>query len=272
MDIIIPSAGRWNRQPTLEQLSRAGIHPILVVQAHEASKYSQGWSSKATIFVLPPKIRTIAPTRQHILNEVGVSPSFCMLDDDLAFYKRRDDDRTKLRDITPTELAAAFWQIDANLGPEYAHVGFTAREGANRNTGHHALNTRIMRVLGYHRPTLNRLGIRFDDVELMEDFHVALQLLEAGVPNLVLNDYAHNQDGSNVAGGCSTFRTMERHGAAAQKLADLHPRFVTVVEKTTKGAWGGGTRKDVLIQWKKAYAHGLIEGHPLNATRPEQGI
>lgn len=257
MDIVIPSLGRWTRQPTLNALKAAGIRPFLVVQAHEWEHYAGAFNGRDVELIgLPKAITTISTTRQWVLENVGNGgQSLIMVDDDLAFYKRRDDDRTKLRDITPTELSAAFWHMHSCLG-QYGHVGFAAREGANRNTDHHALNTRIMRVLGYHRPTLKRLNLRFDDVELMEDFHVALSLLEAGVPNLVLNDYAHNQDGSNVAGGCSVFRTLERHGAAAQKLADLHPNFVTVVEKTTKGAWGGGTRKDVMIQWKKAYASG----------------
>ncbi len=258
MDIVIPSLGRWTRQPTLQALVKAGIRPYLVVQNHEWEHYAGAFNGRDVELVgLPSAIRTISTTRQWILENVGSgSSSLIMIDDDLAFYKRRDDDRTKLRDITPSELNAAFQHMDACLG-EYGHVGFAAREGANRNTNHHALNTRIMRVLGYHRPTLIKRGIRFDQVELMEDFHVALQLLESGVPNIVLNDYAHNQDGSNSAGGCSSFRTMERHGTAAQRLAILHPRFVSVVEKTTKAAWGGGTRLDVLIQWKKAYASGL---------------
>jgi len=35
-------------------------------------------------------------------------------------------------------------------------------------------------------------------------------------------------------------------------LAELHPGLVKVVTKETKGAWGGGTRTDVVVQWKKA--------------------
>jgi hypothetical protein len=38
----------------------------------------------------------------------------------------------------------------------------------------------------------------------------------------------------------------------------LHPNIVSVVEKTTKTAWGGGTRMDVIIQWKKALGKGLV--------------
>jgi hypothetical protein len=34
----------------------------------------------------------------------------------------------------------------------------------------------------------------------------------------------------------------------------LHPAFVKVVEKATKTSWGGETRTDVQVSWKKAYA------------------
>ncbi len=249
MDIVIPTYGRAHNQETLKHLLTARLEVTLVVQAREADQYEPDGGVK--IVILPDSIRTIAPTRQWIVENVGHSDHICMLDDDLVFYRRRTDDPTKLRGITPVELSDAFYLMDRHLA-NYPHVGFAAREGANRNTESRLFNTRIMRVLGYDRVTLKKHDIRFDEMEVMEDFHVALQLLEAGYDNLVMNEVAHNQGGSGSSGGCSHFRTAELHAANAQKLADLHPQFVTVVDKTTKGSFGGGTRKDVRIQWKKA--------------------
>lgn len=252
MDLIIPTYGRVGRQETLRQLLRAGLAPALVVQEREYDEYDRVWGSSAQIHCLPDRIRKIAPTRQWILENFDVA-KFCMLDDDLWFYRRREDDRTKLRDITPMELKQAFDDMSFALDC-YAHAGFTAREGANRNTDAFMRNTRIMRVLGYHADTLRREGIRFDEMDVMEDFHVALSLLERGHENVVLNDFAHNQaGGSGAQGGCSHFRTPELQAANARRLAELHPDFVKVTQKTTKGAWGGGTRTDVTVQWKKAY-------------------
>ena len=255
MDIVIPTCGRSGGQTTLQQLEGAGLKATLVVQAQEAHEYAKYRSSTTSIRVLPPSINTVAPTRQWILENVGVHDKVVMVDDDLVFYMRRDDDRTKLRDIYPRELNTAFWEMNHALGL-FAHAGFAAREGANRNTDSLVYNTRIMRVLGYRRDVLQRYNIRFDALPLMEDFHVAISLLKRGEMNVVLNNYAHNQSGSNKAGGCSTFRTPELHAASAKALALLHPAFVEVVEKTTKGAWGGGTRTDVRISWKKAYTNG----------------
>ena len=255
MDLIIPTAGRWQKQTTLEALLYAGLTPTLVVQDKEVDKSLEHWRGvPAKLAPLPSHITTIAPTREWILHNVGSDSTFCMLDDDLVFYRRRTDDPTKLTDILPEELEKAFWEMENMLRVEAPHIGFAAREGANRNIEPWLWNTRIMRVLGYNRDTLRRENIHFDRLPVMEDFDVALQLLEKGYANCVLNRYAHNQAGSGAAGGCSTFRTPAMQAMAAHELARLHPGFVKVVEKTTKGAWGGGTRTDVNIQWKKAYA------------------
>ena len=249
MDIIIPTHGRAGKQETAKRLAHAGIEFHTVVQADEAHLFG------GNVWVLPRDIKTIAPTRQWILENVGGSRSIVMLDDDLVFFRRREDDATKLRDITGPELAEMFLIMERQLHI-CAHVGIAAREGANRVTAQFVPNTRIMRVLGYDRNILLEDKIRFDAIPLMEDFHVALSLLERGYPNMILNSYANNQGGSGSAGGCSLFRTKELQRECALKLKELHPQFVTVVEKETKGSFGGGIRTDVRIQWKECYKHG----------------
>lgn len=52
---------------------------------------------------------------------------------------------------------------------------------------------------------------------------------------------------------CKHKASNRRQAAAAHQLHSLHPDFVKVVKKTTKGAWGGGERTDVTVAWKKAY-------------------
>jgi hypothetical protein len=253
MDLIIPTYGRPYAQDTLRHLSQAGFLVHLVIQHREHLKYQ---NLPAQLWILPPYIETIAPTRQWIVENVGSSDKILMLDDDLTFFTRRDDDRTKFRDSASKDLLDMLTAIEVQLR-YFAHVGIAAREGGNRNTETILLNTRIMRVLGYRRDVLKATGIKFNTMEVMEDFHVALSLLELGYANVICNDWCQNQAGSGKSGGCSHFRTPELHAHNAQKLHDMHPQFVKVVEKTTKGAWGGGTRTDVQISWKKAYADGV---------------
>ena len=230
---------------------------ILVVQHAEATNYAR-WSTpgKVDIYVLPPGIDRISPTRQHILENVGGNRLLCMVDDDLRFFKRRDDQRDKLREIQPSELRDAFAEMGHYLDLDYQHAGFAAREGANRNTGEFMFHTRMMRVLGYNRNWVLQRDLRFDRTSFMQDFDMHLQILRAGGKSILLNNYAHNQGSSNAPGGCSKTRTMEKLAEAAHTLQSLHPKFVRLSERETKTAWGGGTRTDVTVSWKKAFEEG----------------
>ena len=183
-----------------------------------------------------------------------------MLDDDITFAKRRLDDLTKFENMTSPDYAALFAQLASALAT-HAHVGVLAREGGNRITEHAVYNTRMLRVLCYRVPEFFKAGASFTRLHFMEDFDVTLQLLRAGLPNMVLCDYVSNQGGSNAAGGCSTYRTLEGQAQAAHGLKALHGDFVKVVQKTTKTAWNGATRTDVVIGWKKAaVAGGIVLG------------
>lgn len=256
MDIVIPTCGRAGNQPTHDQLEAARIKHWLVVQEHEASAYRQYVSNTCILVVLPPTIRTIAPTRDFIVHHVGGSGKLVMLDDDLTFFARREDEPDKFRDLERFELRNLFDCVEESLGT-HAHVGIANREGGNRQTDRLIYNTRILRLLGYRRDVLLKHQINFSAVQLMEDFHVALMLLRLGYPNIIENGYCHNQAGSGAAGGCSHFRTPELHAEMARYLTDLHAPFVRLVTKETKTSFGGGERLDVNIQWKQAYATGI---------------
>jgi hypothetical protein len=82
---------------------------------------------------------------------------------------------------------------------------------------------------------------------------MTLSLLELGYPNLISFKYMHDQPTSGSKGGCERYRTKEMLDQEARKLQDLHPGFVSIVEKSTKHAWGGGKRTDVICYWKKAF-------------------
>lgn len=258
MRIYIPSYKRPDTQPTFNQLRGVkGADTYVVVAPEEAQDYCRSIPGTALI-TLPKGVQgNIGRVRQWIAKhhaQHSGSDAFVMMDDDLVFSTRRTDDPTKAAPATKADLASMLKSM-GNILKHFTHVGILAREGANRFADDGMLeNTRMMRVLGYNVQRLMEVDVKFDRVELMEDFDVTLQLLRKGQKNYVLCDWWHNQAGSNKDGGCSVTRTMEAHAAAAHKLAELHPGFVQVVEKVTKTAWGGGTRTDVKIAWKKAFA------------------
>ncbi|MFO0448609.1 MAG: hypothetical protein ACK52I_08100 [Pseudomonadota bacterium] len=256
MQIFIPTYGRSGEQATLSNLLPTGRKVTLVVQEREASKYlAHSVLESVSVQVLPPEIQTISATRDYILKH-ATDDSILMLDDDLDFAVRRTDDPTRFRSPETEDIKRMLNEVEELLTTS-PFVSIGAREGGNRNVEPYLYNTRMMRALGYRRDYLNAWKITFAPMELMEDFHVALQIMLVGGTCVVANKWVTNQrSGSGAKGGCSSYRTLEMHGDAARQLAALYPEYVTVVHKQTKTAWGGQPRLDVRVAWKKAAAAG----------------
>lgn len=233
-------------------MHEAGIHCILLVQESEATEYAK-MIGPHELWVLPPHIKTLAPTRDYIIHDMPTeSDHVVFMDDDLQFAVRREDDRTKFRQPTGDDLRKMIAAVDRQLDFS-PMVGIGAREGGNRNTEKFLYNTRIMRVLAFNRSYLQRHKLYFTPMVVMEDFHINLQILRSGADTCVLNNWVSNQvGGSDASGGCSVYRSDTVQSEAAHMLAARHPGYVKVVHKTTKTAWGGKTRTDVIVQWKKA--------------------
>lgn len=249
MIVVIPTYGRDQHQKTLENLPRSIQEKVvLVVQDREKHRYSH---RNVTYTVLPPEIQDIATTRDWIIR-FNNQDKILMLDDDLEFAKRREDDPTKFREATEKELEWLFLHI-SDLLDIYPHVSVSPREGANRNTDSLLFNGRAMRVLGYRTSIIKAHNLVFSPATFMCDFHMTLCLLRLGYANCIINSFVNNQSGSNTAGGCSSQRTPLLQTAAAEFLQAIHPDFVTTVKKFTKTSWGGTERTDVRVQWKKAF-------------------
>jgi len=251
MQIYIPTMGRVGKQTTLNNLPPAlRKQAILVVPPSEATAHEH-----PNILIHPAKCKSIGPVRQFICdqhNSETFGPNIIMLDDDLTFFARRTDDTAKFRNAEDKDVSNGFALVDKLL-KSYAHVGIRHREMA-QDADLVQYATRALRALAYNVNILRHHKIRFDRSIVMEDFDVTLQLLRLGYPNAVISSLIQNQGRSNAPGGCSTYRTMEKQAEGAHTLKKLHPDFVKVVEKETKTAWGGGTRTDVVVAWKKAYA------------------
>lgn len=249
MEIYIPTRARY-QQDTWKSLPEEIRKKVIFVTPWSDDHIR---STKDIMLVrrTPPEISGIGPTRQWIIDQAK-DKKIVMLDDDLVFATRRDDEPTKFRESSNADIIRLFQSIELTLDA-YPSVGVATREGGNRDTGNFVFNTRLLRILAYRVDVLKKEEIRFDRLEFMEDFDVTLQLLRRGHPNCKINWIVHNQRSSNAPGGCSTYRTLEKQAAAARGLKELHPEFVTVVTKQTKTAWNGNERTDVIIGWKKAY-------------------
>lgn len=252
MRVYIPTLGRVGRQETAKALKDTGLDVVLVCPLSESQRHINNGHQ---VLCHLDTLRGISAKRQWIVDNTD-DPVICMMDDDLTFAARRADNHTLFRPADPEQIHAAVEEM-TYYAEVCGHSAISPREGANRNVEATIRNTRMMRAMAWGRKQLKESGADFSVVELMEDFHVTLHLLTRGYPSISINWLVQNQRGSNTEGGCSTFRTLSMHNSAARALADRYPRFVKTVEKTTKTAWGGATRTDVIVKWKAAYEHGV---------------
>jgi hypothetical protein len=202
----------------------------------------------------------IADTRR-VIGAGTDADKFVMLDDDLTFLVRRDAETHHQKMATPPDVTEALAMIDHKLD-HYASVGLSARESNGLSDGmvgpKPALREvyRMMRVMGYR--TRDFLSVEHGRVAVMEDHDVQLQLLRSGRKNAILYWWASGQVQTGNPGGCSAYRTLAVHNAAANRLAELHPGLVRVRTAHVTGKdrkTGGGAmvgRAEVTIQWKKA--------------------
>lgn len=257
MKIYIPTRARNAKQITARALVAAGIPFTRVVDYEERGVWQAGKQEReASLLVCPQKYdRHIGAVRQYIIDQHNVKKdgaALLMLDDDLRFFRRRDDDPTKFLRASDSDVRTCLNQM-TTLMRKYAHGGLCAREGANREVEPLLECKRLLRALCYDVTVLRKEKIRFDSMVVMEDFHVALTLLERGYKSFCYRAYVQDQTQSNAPGGCSTYRTLDRQAAGARALHKAHPYFVKVVEKTTSTAWNGATRTDVQVAWQRAF-------------------
>lgn len=252
--IYIPSRGRVTRQFTLAQLPLE-LRKItyLVVDEPEYNTYKAAHFTKCKA-VLKSGGKGIAKVREFIANHC-TKPKLIMLDDDLRFYARIEGS-TKLRKLEVHEYITMFDEV-SNWLDIVPHAAISAREGNNRIKEPYRYAARALRCLAFRTAEYKKIA-SVGRITVMEDFDSALRLMRQGWANVVLFNYAQNQDGgSNRAGGCSSYRTMAIQGLAAQTLARLHAPYVKVVTKQTRSAWQGQERQDVTVYWRKAWLSGL---------------
>lgn len=263
MEIYIPSTGRAAHQTTLAGLPKElRKRTALVVPLKEVVSYLQ-IADQHGCKVIGCPAKGIAATRQWIIDHARDQYVF-MIDDDMRFYKRKRSGEIALVKCEPGDIGAMFDALLKWLKTGVAHVGVCARFESSYYLIDYRVVARVNNFHGYDRKVIQKEKIRFDALPLMEDFHMTLSLLERGYPNVVLYDYCWNQDASNRAGGCSSYRNASMQAASAKTLKKFHPDVVKIVTKESKASstsWEGmKQRVDVNIQWRKSYT-GPVHPH-----------
>ena len=264
--IYIPTLHRTKKQRSFEYLPESWRDRIFLVTVEEDVEDLRKNYPEANTIVPPKEVKGISKVRQWII-ENAETRYVWMCDDDQHFYKRLPNDwhlkyvsdkehfnYNPMEDLL-NETAELISKEKTKLGNKFFGVGLSARQGNNRMFPQtHVYNSRMYNTYALDTYLFKKEGIRFDEFEVMEDFNVTLSFLTRGYPNVIMYEYCWGQIESNMAGGCSEYRTQELQRKNAERLVKKFPRFVTLIEKKSK-SWGGdfSTRSDVRVQWKKAF-------------------
>lgn len=253
MIIVIPTFNRVQRQVTLKETPKNLHKYVYLCCTKEEQPLLEKETGHKQFIIQPAKVKTIHAKRQFILEwcRDNAVKKVLMLDDDM-FWQARGPKGLIKEYASETHVTSAMKEMAALLG-EFAHAGFSSRLGNNRVESDYARTTRMMHSLGYNVKAFFAAKADFNRVHGKEDFDVTLQLLQKGYDNCVVYHTCVSPGKYDAPGGCSTERTLESANAAAEKLKSLHPEFVSVVEKTFKN----NPRMEVMMKWKRAYAHGV---------------
>ena len=254
MKICIPTYKRSHNQITLQSIPDQLLSSTYLFCNKFEEKDLQEYN--VNVVVMPDDIKGIGRVRQFILDYNYDSDKILYLDDDLTFL-RRDDGTTKLRKIGKENFLELYNWFIKQLDKNYGIAGLSMQGGNNRYEGNSVEFGRIYSVYALKISTLKNHNIRFDEIEVMEDFNVVLDLLRHGYRSIINTQFAHTQKASNQPGGCSdSGRTKEVQESSAIYLAGKHAPFVMLVKKKSKNWVGMEERVDVRISWKKAYREG----------------
>lgn len=266
MLIVIPTRNRVGKQLTLDSLT-VGLRAktVLVCPESEVRRHTGRVDDSVELLAQPDENFTIAQKRKWIVEHFHRKKvqKIIMLDDDLRFYCKRDDDPKLIRQAEKSDVDRWFGELFEVLSPEIPHDSIHSRMGSQQWT--HGWRTgRAMYVLGYYLPIVAKRAV-FGRIETREDMDVTLQLLSAGYPNAVCTSFISEQRAGwgggvgNTIGGCDGQRTIKSSDADADRLAELHPGLVRVVEKQYRASV---PRKEVVCAWGNALRDGQQRRYP----------
>jgi len=253
MKICIPTYRRIDAQITLQSIPDELRHQTVLicekVEEEELKKYG------VRVLTLPDSVKGIGNVRQWVVENIN-SKFIWFIDDDLSFQRRVKDSK-KLTKITDSDFIDLYNWTKQCLQKGFGIVGCSAQGGNNRFENKFTYFNRIYAIYALNTEILIKHNIRFDEIELMEDFNVILHLLRFGYRSVINTEFAHNQKAANQTGGCSDMgRNEEMQKKSAYILAEKHKPFVSVVKKTSKNWVGMEERHDVKVYWKKAFEQG----------------
>jgi hypothetical protein len=258
MRIIIPTRQRTDQQLTLDSFPRElRKKTVIICPPKEVFKLSGiDINGDVQVMAQPDPYWTIAQKRKWILEEFHTfgEEKIIMLDDDLRFSVRISEDDWHLKEIRGKDLIPVFDLLENKLGPEFPHVGLGPRQGNNTlDEVGWKTPAKMCYSLGYYLPIVVK-ECELGRIETREDMDITLQLLRKGYPNAVWHTTVNDQRKYDAPGGATNERSIASSNQDARRLAQLHPGYVSTVERKYKASI---PRIEVICQWQKALEDGL---------------
>ena len=243
---------------------------FLVVPEDQYQDYKQYEKEGIRLITMPKNIPSYLPSQRQWVIENAESDHVFIMDDDLQFYKRRDDLKLRVattHDVEDMMTAVRIHLMDTNM------VSISSRYQNNLYPTEYKENARCSRCYTVDRHIfLNKLhctkcdskgGFRYNPMEpfVHEDMWLVLHWFHNGYTNRQLYNYAQSDKGTNTKGGCSLYRTPDVQQESAFFVQEHFPDIIKVSRKITKGTWSGfdknqageNVRTDMTIQWAKAF-------------------
>lgn len=252
MMVYIPTLKREEKQFTLQSIpERWKSRTFLVCPPNE----KHDWEN----IIYEPRPMKISEKRQYILDQ---SPSnfVAQLDDDLFFYKREQEGKSKRTRMDNCGEMLDLMESWLQQGDVYCGIS-NSFMCQNNPTEYYYGKPSFSLFVNKNFLSLN--NIQFNKLDYFEDFHIPLSVLECGKRLRFSGDFIVDQKKANAPGGCSVFRNEESNRQAMIELQKLHPRYVFLQEK--KGAKNQGlvVNLEMKIAFAKAYKDNVDIGGSL---------
>lgn len=256
MKILIPSRSRPKTMSTPFQIPEKYRGDTTVYVAVEQKAEYQQANPSLTIKSVST-MNDLLGKKLELMARDADDELVMLCDDDFVFFRRIDPFEPQLRKMEEDDwddMMLAIKDLFAKNENLYG-VGISMRQGNNRLEWNGNENTRLNGCIIYRRSLFLDDRIQHDRMNPMNDFDVNLQLLRLGYDNHLIAEFCYNQGGTNAPGGSSDYRTLTTQAASAHKLAELHPGFVNIRQKSNKtGPIELRERTEVTVFWKKARA------------------
>ena len=250
MKIYIPTLGRVDKQITYSNLPDfLKKKTILVIQPKEKNLYGN-----KKILVLPNNDIGICKTRKFIYEYANNKKErYGVFDDDLIFLKRLPKGNRPVK----VEMSNEDWKelisktnkmFDEGISFSALRVGVLPPKGTD-----YSKNTAAYTAYFFNGQVLPKSSELDWSIEIGEDTHLVLQLLQLGHSNRVWDKFVfHQKEFSD--GGCNIYRTSKLINECHQKLIDTHPKYVfNDVKKFRTKKFNNNNILKLKIKWNKAY-------------------